>query len=167
MLPHNLSRCTGITGTSNPSTSFSMPLLNGSKFPVREIAPSAKNTNHMPRLQLLAGILNRPHHIPRPRSPHWNSFRQFEEPMKRRHLVVRLPDHESDEPLQTSPNQHPIHMRHMIRDQQRRPTPRNILRPHNPNLENRVRDEPQHEPHQKLRRQHDNVNRHSNRQRAR
>ena len=42
MLPHNRPRCTGITGTSRPSVIFSRPRLNGSKLPVRLMAPSAK-----------------------------------------------------------------------------------------------------------------------------
>ena len=41
-LPHTWSRYTGITGTSSPSAMRSKPLVNGSRFPVRLIAPSAK-----------------------------------------------------------------------------------------------------------------------------
>ena len=43
ILPQRRSRCTGITGTlSSPYMIFSKPRLNGSRLPVRLIAPSAK-----------------------------------------------------------------------------------------------------------------------------
>ncbi len=48
-LPHSRSRHTGITGTSSPSTMRSKPRLNGSRLPVRLMAPSAKMQTTWPR----------------------------------------------------------------------------------------------------------------------
>ena len=42
------SKCTGMTGTSNPSTILSIPLLKGRRFPVRLIAPSANMHTNFP-----------------------------------------------------------------------------------------------------------------------
>ena len=55
MLPHTLSRCTGITGASTPFMIRDIPLRNGSIWPVRVICPSAKMHTRSPsRMDWLA-----------------------------------------------------------------------------------------------------------------
>ena len=148
MLPHRRSRCTGMIGTSVPSTIFSMPRLKGSMLPVRLMAPSAKMQTMWPGGDLAARGADRFHRVARLAGAHRNRVHAAQQPVEGLHLVVRLPHHEADEALHAGADQEAVDVRHVIRHQQRGPVEGHVFLALDADAEDAVREQPEHEAHE-------------------
>ncbi len=128
------------------------------------MAPSAKMQTTWPASSSRRALTSDSHNVTARAGPHRNRFRQAEEPVERFHLVIRAVHHEADETLHARADQKAVHMRDVIRHQQRRAAERNIFRAHDADAEHRVGEHPQHEAHQKIRNQAHAVDRRQQRE---
>ena len=155
MLPHTPSRWTGTIGTSRPSTIFSSPPLNGSRLPVRLMAPSAKMQTISPCFSFSRACRIEFDDGPR----HGNGVHQAEEPAQRFGIIIRAPYHEADEARDRSSDQQTVDMRDVIGDQQRGSARGNIRRAPDADPVERMGEHPEDEANQEIRYLADDVDR--------
>ena len=97
-----------------------------------------EDADHVALINSFARRPNLRHRIPRTAGAHRNRFGEFEEPVHRLVLVIWLPDHEAQQALHGRDQKESVHVRNVVRHQQRRPPERNVLAPLDPDPEQRM-----------------------------
>ena len=102
--------------------------------------------------ELVTGRGERRHDVPRSGGADRDRLHRAHQPVNRPQLVIRLVDHEPDEPLDASRRRAaPSTKRQVIADEQRRAARRHVLLADDPDAVERVREEPETEADQELR----------------
>ena len=126
-----------------------------------------EDADHVARLQFLARPLDRAERAARPAAAGRDRAHQGEQLAQHRHLEERRVDHEAHEALHAGADQQAVDEGEMVGDQQRRPVQRHVIRVHDADAVDAVRQHPQAEADQEVRQQDQQVGNDRERRQAR